>query len=49
MPAARDERDVVAGVREARAEVAADAARSHHRDTHGCLTLGVSIKGRTVR
>ena len=34
MAAARDERDVVAGLREPRAEVAADAAGAHHRDAH---------------
>ena len=35
MAAARDERDVVPGLRELAAEVAADAAGADHRDAHG--------------
>ena len=36
MRAARDERDIVARLREPRAEVAADAAGADHRDAHAC-------------
>ena len=35
MPAARDERHVVARLRELAAEITADAAGADHRDTHG--------------
>jgi hypothetical protein len=32
--AASDKRDLVAGAREFRAEISADGARTHYRDTH---------------
>src|SRR5207247_10301207 len=35
--AARDQRHALAGARELRAEVAADAARAHDRDVHGMM------------
>jgi hypothetical protein len=35
MFAARYERDLVPGLRQASAEIPADAARSHHRYAHG--------------
>jgi hypothetical protein len=34
MPAAGDKSDFVSGLRELRAEVAADAAGTHHGNTH---------------
>jgi hypothetical protein len=34
MPAARDERDIVSGLREPGAKIAADATGAHYRDTH---------------
>ena len=43
MRAARHEGHVVAGRRQARAEVAADAARPHHRNLHGVITTRPTI------
>ena len=43
MRATRDEGHVVAGRRQARAEVAADAARAHHRELHGVITTRPTI------